>query len=133
MEQDPVPGILELLAVIALVGVVVSRRSLLLALAVRVRRRVLPTPVRPAGRPIEVIAADARRLRRRFECPPPGLRFAKYEGIRRAYDAVLGEGCLAVGGEHLLDVLRPGLAHDAERARVEELLDAYGFHLQDVA
>ena len=133
MEHGPDPGILELVAAIALVCVVVRRRGALRALVVGAVRRVFPPPPEPAGRPIELIARDARRLRLRFRYPPPGLRFAKYEGLRRAYDAVLAEGCRAIGREHLLDVLRPGHERDAERERVESVLDEYGFHLQDVA
>ncbi|GCD92019.1 hypothetical protein [Nocardioides sp. LS1] len=87
----------------------------------------------PAGRPIELIAVDARRLRVRYRYPPRGLRFAKYEGLRCAYDAVLAEACRALGHEHLFDVLPPGSERDAERYRIELLLDDFGFHLDDAA
>jgi hypothetical protein len=97
----------------------------------RVVHHVRPTPVVPAGRPIGAIAADARRLRQRFRYPPDGIRFAKYEGLRGAYDGVLAEACTALGHPHLMEVLRPGIDRDAERERIEDLLDRYGFHLQD--
>ena len=52
---------------------------------------------RPAARPLEEIAADARRLARHFHHQPRGQSFAKYEAHRRAYDDVLAEGCRALG------------------------------------
>ena len=93
------------------------------------RRRRLPT----SSRPIEVIAQDARRLGRRFRQPPRGVSFAKFEGTRRAYDKVLAEGCAALGIEHLLDVLPPGVELDAERRRVEWRLYTAGLDLDDAA
>lgn len=133
MEQGPVAAILEIPTAIALGCVAVQFRSALPRLATQVKRRAFPPPPMPEGRPIELIAMDARRLRRRFRYPPPGLRFAKYEGLRRAYDAVLAEGCSALGHAHLFDLLPPGTERDVERERVEDLLDEYGFHLQDVS
>jgi hypothetical protein len=133
VDQGPGAGILELLSAIVLLGAVVHHRSRFQVAAVGVVRRLHPPPPMPVGRPIELIARDARRLGWRFRCPQPGIRFVKYEALRRAYDDVLAEGCRAVGAEHLLEVLPPGAELDAERDRVECLLDAYGFGLPDVA
>ena len=63
--------------------------------------------LRPLGRPLELIASDARRLGSRLQNPPRGSSFAKLEGVRRAYDHVLVEGCAALSVDHLLQVL-PG-------------------------
>ena len=96
--------------------------------AVRVwrRRRHLPEP---QGRPIQDIAVLARRLSRRFHEPAPGQRFAKAEGLRRAYDGVLAEACGRLGVVHLLGVIEPGPDLDVERARVEWALETAGFPL----
>jgi len=89
------------------------------------KRRPLP----PETRPIEDLAVLARRLGRRFHEPPAGQRFAKTEGLRQAYDAVLTEACRALGVTHLLMVLPPGSELDTERARVEWALEVAGLEL----
>ena len=80
----------------------------------------------PSGRPIELIASEARRLRQRYRITRQGVSFAKSEAVRRAYDGVLGEGCDALGVAHLLAVLAPGEELDAERVRVERMLTCWG-------
>jgi hypothetical protein len=57
---------------------------------------------------------------------PAGLSFARFEGVRLAYDQVLAEACRALGIEHLLGVLGPGVDLDLERERVEAALDRAG-------
>ncbi len=91
----------------------------------RERRR----PPVPATRPIEDLALLARRLGRRYHEPAAGQRFAKTEGLRLAYDAVLAEACTALGLTHLLLVLPPGADLDTERARVEWALEVAGLEL----
>jgi hypothetical protein len=90
-------------------------------------------PPPPAGRPIEAIARDAQRLGLAFRYAPPTLSFARFEGMRRAYDSVLAEACRALDLAHLLAVLPPGPELDRERQRVESLLDWAGLRLDDVA
>ena len=85
--------------------------------------------VAPSGRPIEIIAADVRRLGVRFHSLNPRASFAKSDGVRRAYDGVLAECCAALELTHLLTVLAPGPELDAERARVEGLLEDSGLTL----
>jgi hypothetical protein len=96
----------------------------------RRRRRRVPEP---EGRPIEAIAADLRRLSARFHSMEPRSSYAKVEGVRCAYDRVLGECCSALGVVHLLGVLGPGLELDAERERVEEQLVHCGVRLPHAA
>jgi len=93
---------------------------------VRAVRRVRRTPaeVVPLHRPIERIAADLRRLHTAFH--RGGMRFAKYEGCRQAYDRVLGEAADVIEVAHLMDVLPPGDERDRERDRVEWLLVQHG-------
>ncbi len=110
------------------------RRTVTLAERVTVRvRGLFPTPPRPTGRPIEDIARDAHRLGQRFRCVPDDASFARFEGRRQAYDRVLAEACAALGVEHLLMVVPPGVELDSERLRVEAVLDRAGFRLDDAA
>jgi hypothetical protein len=90
-------------------------------------------PPEPGGRPIEVIAHEARRLGQRYRLTRRGVSYAKSEAIRRAYDGVLAEGCDALGVSHLLGVLEPGDELDAERIRVERVLHIWGIGLDDAA
>jgi hypothetical protein len=92
-----------------------------------------PEQPRPIGRPIELIASDARRLSNSFRRVPDDASFARFEGRRRAYDDVLVEACRAVGVEHRLQVLPPGPDLDRERYRVELVLQHAGLPLDDVA
>jgi hypothetical protein len=87
----------------------------------------------PEGRPIEVIAREARRLGHRFRETRHGVSFAKAEGVRRAYDEVLAEACDALVLSHLLTVLADGSELDAERQRVERLLHIWGLELGSAA
>ena len=95
------------------------------AAARRVRRaRRHGADVVPLHRPVERVGADLRRLHSTFH--RGGMRFAKYEGCRLAYDRVLGEAADMAGCPHLLAVLPPGEELDHERQRVECLLVQHG-------
>lgn len=89
------------------------------------RRRTPPPPARP----IEELANRARVLGHLYRQPAPGIRFAKLEGIRQAYDGVLSDACAALGITHLLGVIPPGPELDAERERVEWALECAGLDL----
>ena len=93
-------------------------------LAQWVRRRRRGADVVPIRRPVEQVGADLRRLHAAFH--RGGMRFAKYEGCRLAYDRVLGEAAEMAGCPHLLAVLPPGEELDHERERVERLLVQHG-------
>ena len=83
-----------------------------------------PAPVVPLHRPIEQVGADVRRLRRAFASE--GMRFAKWEGTRRAYDGALAEAADSLELPHALATLPPGVDLDLERVRVEQLLEDAG-------
>lgn len=91
---------------------------------VRLLRGAPPAPVVPLRRPIEHIGADLRRIHDSFH--REGMRFAKYEGCRLAYDGVLAEAATSLEVEHLLAVLPPGGDRDFERERLERLLREAG-------
>ena len=84
-------------------------------------------------RAFELIVHDVRRLHRRFCETRSGVSFAKSEGVRRAYDHALAEGCAALGLVHLLGVLEAGEELDRERARIEQLLHRWGLALDESA
>jgi len=90
-------------------------------------------PEAPSGRPIEVIAREARRLGNRYRSTREGVSYAKADAFRRAYDGVLGEWCDALDVAHLLAVLPPGDELDSERTRVERTLNGWGLRLDDAA
>ena len=91
-----------------------------------------PSEPVPQRRALHLIAEDARRISERYH--QPGLRFAQFEGRRRAFDQVLSEAADTLEIEHLLGVLPPGVELDRERARVECRLVALGvLHRRDAA
>jgi hypothetical protein len=100
--------------------------------AVRARLRHGSADARPSGRPIEEIAADARRLGRQLRHPDDGRSQARVIAIRRAYDDVLAEGCSVFGVPQLLGVLDDDVELDHERCRVESALIGVGMVLEDV-
>ncbi|GAB3024175.1 hypothetical protein GCM10011376_09460 [Nocardioides flavus (ex Wang et al. 2016)] len=93
------------------------------AVVARLRRR-RGAEVVPLHRPIEQVGADLNRLHGSFH--RGGMRFAKYEGCRQAYDRVLAEAADMAGITHLLGLLGPGAELDHERERVEALLRQHG-------
>lgn len=95
----------------------------------RLRRRIPPPGPQPAGRPIEVIVADVRRLGRRFHSLEPRAAYIKVEAVRTGYDRALAECADALGVTHLLRVLASGPDLDSERARVEWQLAVCGVEL----
>lgn len=86
----------------------------------------------PIGRPIEQIAAAARRLGSQLRHADDGRSRTRIAAIRYSYDDVLAEGCRALGFAELLGVLADGPELDQERRRVEVLLMGAGMSLVDV-
>lgn len=89
-------------------------------------RRHLPAPAAPSGRPIEALAADLRRLRAATLHVSPGASHVRRSATVAAYDDVLVEACLALGLPDTLSGLPTGTDREAERLRVEALLEAAG-------
>ena len=130
--MDGVLGGLAVVALItacmcALVGAVLYQRQVA-ALARRIARRIAPPPELAAGRPIERIARDARRLQAELLALAPGTPMARRRGLAQAYDDLLGEACRALGVPDTLSAL-PMHRRDAERMRVEHELDRAGLRL----
>lgn len=120
-------GAVTRVAVACCFGDIVQWRSVRLAAALVRRLGRLRRPradVLPLHRPIEQVGSDLYRLHVAFH--RGGMRFAKYEGCRQAYDAVLAEAADMAGVAHLLGVLAPGSELDRERDRVELMLRHHG-------
>lgn len=89
-------------------------------------RRHLPPPTTPAGPPIEVIAADLTRLRAATLSSPPGTSHVRRVATLAAYDDALAQACVALGLPDTLSELPLGTDREAERLRVEALLEDAG-------
>jgi hypothetical protein len=89
-------------------------------------RRHLPAPTTPIGPPIEALAADLKRLRRVTLEVEPGTSHVRRVAAVAAYDDALVQACLALGLPDTLTGLAPGPDREAERLRVEALLEAAG-------
>jgi hypothetical protein len=139
MRQGVLEGVLQIVGVIAVAAGVISavlnwRAVARVLLGTGRRLHVVPEPPpTPLGRPIERIAADARRLRFQLRQVPPGLPVARLQGWRQAYDDVLVEGCRALGIEDLLSDLPPGTERESERLRVEYLLENAGLGFRNAS
>ncbi|MGY1618057.1 hypothetical protein ACI797_15060 [Geodermatophilus sp. SYSU D00691] len=89
------------------------------------RRRDRP-PAEPPRRPIELVAADVRRLSRQLHRIPAGAPQARRRGLQAAYEDVLVEAARLLEVPHTLPVLPAGHARDTERRRLEIALAAAG-------
>ncbi|MET1059497.1 MAG: hypothetical protein ABWX84_07855 [Nocardioides sp.] len=97
--------------------------------AVRQARRLRLLPPEPEtleNRPLAPIARDLRRLHLAVRDTGHGTSMARRTGILAAYDDVLLEACRAVDLPDTLTGLPEGTERDAERLRLEYLLDRAG-------
>ncbi len=98
----------------------------------------LPAPLRrrsappaPAGRPLELVAADLRRLGGQLARVPAGAPMARRRGLQAAYDDVLVEAARLLQVPHSLTGAPPGRARDVERLRLEAALTDAGLAVPD--
>jgi hypothetical protein len=89
-------------------------------------RRHRPSPAMPTGPPIEALVADLRRLRSATLEVEPGTSHVRRIATVAAYDDTLIQACRALGLPDTLTDLPPGTDREAERLRVEALLEAAG-------
>ncbi|NYJ06157.1 hypothetical protein [Petropleomorpha daqingensis] len=87
--------------------------------------RVRPN-VDPVRRPIQLVAADLRRLSRQFELVPAGAPLVRWKALWFAYDAVLMEAAALLEVEHTLPGTPVGIARDIERLRILAALEGAG-------
>ncbi|WP_232807159.1 hypothetical protein [Geodermatophilus chilensis] len=98
-------------------------------LPVWLRRR--REPVAPAGRPLEQVAADLRRLGAQLARVPAGAPMARRRGLQAAYDDVLVEAARLLEVPHALDTVPPGRPRDVERLRLRTALAEVGLAVPD--
>lgn len=118
-------GVLGVLAITAMLAIVLWVVFYGSAARIFVRRH-LPPPTAPAGPPIEVIAADLARLRAATVSAPPGTSHVRRVATLAAYDDALAQACVALGLPDTLSELPLGTDREAERLRVEVLLETAG-------
>lgn len=117
----------------ALVGVLslVERRLAGVPPRHRLRRRPRAVPAETVRRPIEVVAADLRRLSRQLAVVPAGAPLLRWQALWAAFDDVLGEAAAQLDIPHGLPALPTGLSRELERLRVLAALEAAGLVVRD--
>lgn len=96
---------------------------------VRDRRRSARDPSL-GRRPIQVVAADVRRLDRSLALVPAGAPMVRRRALIAAYDDVLVEAALLLDVPHVLRTTPEGRARDVERLRLLAALGAAGLMVQ---
>jgi hypothetical protein len=89
------------------------------------RRRPRPDPD-PMRRPLQLVAADLRRLGRQLALVPAGAPFVRWQALWMAYDEVLVEAAEQLEVPHELATTPMGIARDLERIRVLAALEGAG-------
>jgi hypothetical protein len=91
-------------------------------------RRHAPEPVvLPTSRPIQVVAADLRRLSRQLSLVPSGSSLVRWKALWVAYDEVLTEAAQMLEIPSDLAQQPPaGVARDVERVRLLAALEGAG-------
>ena len=94
-----------------------------------VRRRLARHP-EPLRRPLQVVAADVRRLGRQIALVPAGAPMARRRALAAAYDDVLTEAALLLEVPTDLRTTPVGTARDAARLRLLAELEEAGLAVQ---
>ena len=89
------------------------------------RRREARQP-RTNRRPIQVVAADIRRLARQLSLVPAGAPMARRRALAAAYDDVLIEAAVLLEIPHQMRTIPDGRARDVERLRLQAALEGAG-------
>jgi hypothetical protein len=93
----------------------------------RVRRAPPAPPALTTRRPIQVVAADLRRLSRQLALVPSGSTLVRWKALWAAYDGVLLEAAEMLEVPHeLTEQPIAGVARDLERVRLLAALEGAG-------
>jgi hypothetical protein len=92
---------------------------------VRERRRPAHHP-EPPRRPLQVVAADVRRLDRQLALVPAGAPMVRRRALAAAFDDVLIEAAVLLDVPHELTSAPVGSARDLERLRLLAALEGAG-------
>jgi hypothetical protein len=95
------------------------------------RRRPPPPPPPSVRRPLQVVAADLRRLSRQLALVPAGASLVRWQALWAAYDDVLMEAADALEIPHELSTTPKGLPLDFERVRLVTALEDAGLVVHD--
>jgi hypothetical protein len=82
--------------------------------------------LRTNRRPIQVVAADVRRLARQLSLVPAGAPMARRRALAAAYYDVLIEAAVLLEVPHLMRTIPDGRARDVERLRLLAALEDAG-------
>jgi hypothetical protein len=102
------------------------RRTPVVRSRVRARRATFEPFAFAARRPIQVVAADLRRLSKQLALVPSGSTLVRWKALWAAYDGVLVEASEMLELTHELTDQPPGMARDIERLRVLAALEEAG-------
>ena len=83
-------------------------------------------PALSPRRPVEVVAADLRRLSAQLAMVPSGAPLVRWQALWAAYDAVLVEAAELLGVAQVLPTTPVGNSRDIERLRVQAALEGAG-------
>jgi hypothetical protein len=89
-------------------------------------RRPAPDPEASTRRPLQVVAADLRRLVHEVAVVPSGSTLVRWKAVWAAYDGVLVEAAEMLELHEEIAAQPPGLARDIERVRVLAALEDAG-------
>jgi hypothetical protein len=85
-----------------------------------------PEPASSPYRPLQVVAADLRRLSRQLAHVPAGAPMARRRGLQAAYDDVLVEAATLLELPNTLRAEPDGMSRDVERLRLQAALEDAG-------
>jgi hypothetical protein len=89
-------------------------------------RRTHSAPSAPVRRPLQVVAADLRRLNRQLALVPSGAPLVRWQALWAAYDGVLIEAAEQLEVPHELASAPLGMPRDLERLRLLAALEGAG-------
>jgi hypothetical protein len=122
-----VTPLLQIGGVVAAVAVLIAGTGPVLRRAARLReRRRLVRHPEPPRRPLQVVAADVRRLDRQLALVPAGAPMVRRRALAAAFDDVLVEAAVLLEVRNELKAVPVGTAHDLERLRLVAALEEAG-------
>ena len=120
-------SILQIAAMTAVLAAVFGGTGpLLRAIGRLIDRRHRARHPQPTRRPIQVVAADVRRLGRQLALVPTGAPMVRRRALAAAYDDVLIEAALLLDVPQELSITPIGTDRDLERLRLLAELEAAG-------
>jgi hypothetical protein len=117
---------LLVLILVVPVGLVAVDRWLSHGTLARRRSHMVRAAPEPVGRPLQVVAADLRRLSRQLALVPAGAPLVRWKALWTAYDSVLTEAAEQLEVPHELGATCLGMPRDIERLRVLAALEGAG-------